>query len=49
MRHNRYEDDIQKKKEYVEQLKAEYVKLVKDIASKAVFARSGKAISNQVH
>ncbi|CAF4685947.1 unnamed protein product, partial [Rotaria sp. Silwood1] len=44
---NNYEQQIQKKKEHVEQLKADYVKLVREIASKAVFARSGKSISNQ--
>lgn len=46
---NEYEQQIQKKKERVEQLKTDYVRLVKDIASKAVFSRSGKAISNQVN
>jgi hypothetical protein len=45
---NEYEQQIQKKKDHVEQLKAEYVRLVKEIASKAVFSRSGKSISNQV-
>lgn len=45
---NSYEQQIQKKKEHVEELKSDYVKLVKDIASKAVFSRSGKSISNQV-
>ncbi|CAF0848126.1 unnamed protein product [Rotaria sordida] len=44
---NNYEQLIQRKKEHVEQLKADYVKLVREIASKAVFARSGKSISNQ--
>ena len=47
-RQNEYEQQIQRRKEHVEQLKSDYVKLVKEIASKAVFARSGKSISNQV-
>lgn len=46
--HNDMENAIQQKKDEVERLKSNYVKLVKEIASKAVFARSGKAISNQV-
>lgn len=45
---NNYEQHIQKKQEYVNELKADYVKLVKDIAARAVFSRSGKSISNQV-
>ena len=45
---NEYEQQIQKKKDHVEQLKSEYVRLVKEIASKAVFSRTGKPISNQV-
>ena len=45
---NEYEQQIQRKKEHVEYLKGEYVRLVKEISSKAVFSRSGKAISNQV-
>ncbi len=45
---NEYEQHIQRKQEHVEQLKADYVRLVKEIASKAVFSRSGKAISSQV-
>ncbi|CAF1213900.1 unnamed protein product [Adineta steineri] len=44
---NEYEQQIQTKKEHVDELKVEYVKLVKQIASKAVFTRSGKSISNQ--
>lgn len=47
-KHNELEQRIQMKKEQVEELKGDYVKLVKEIASKAIFARSGKAISNQV-
>ena len=43
-----YEEQIQMKKDHVEQLRADYVKLVKEIASKAVYSRSGKYISNQV-
>lgn len=43
-----YEQQMQRKKEQVEHLKSEYVKLVKEIASKAVFSRSGKSITNQV-
>lgn len=46
---NEYEYQIDKKKDHVEQLKNDYVRLVKEIASKAVFSRSGKAISNQVN
>ncbi|CAF1170543.1 unnamed protein product [Adineta ricciae] len=42
-----YEEQIQEKKEHVDQLKIEYVRLVKQIASKAVFSRSGKTITNQ--
>lgn len=39
---------IQRKAQSVEKLKLDYVKLVKEIASKAVFARNGKTITNQV-
>ena len=46
---NEYEHQIDKKKDHVEQLKSDYVRLVKEIASRAVFSRSGKAISNQVN
>ncbi|UJR23409.1 hypothetical protein I4U23_026416 [Adineta vaga] len=42
-----YEEQIQEKKEHVDELKTDYVRLVKQIASKAVFTRSGKSISNQ--
>lgn len=45
---NEYEQHIDTKKDHVDQLKSEYVRLVKEVASKAVFSRSGKAISNQV-
>jgi septal ring factor EnvC (AmiA/AmiB activator) len=45
---NEYEHQIQTRKEHVDQLKTDYVRLVKQIASKAVFSRSGKSISNQV-
>lgn len=43
-----YEQQIDTRKDNVEQLKNEYARLVKDVASKAVFSRSGKVISNQV-
>lgn len=43
-----YHEQIDRKQRHVDQLKMEYVKLVKEIASKAVFARTGKTISNQV-
>ncbi|CAF5178898.1 unnamed protein product, partial [Rotaria magnacalcarata] len=48
LKRNSYEQQIQKKKERVEELKSDYVKLVREIALKAVFSRSGKSISNQV-
>ncbi|CAF1655629.1 unnamed protein product [Rotaria magnacalcarata] len=47
LKRNSYEQQIQKKKERVEELKSDYVKLVREIALKAVFSRSGKSISNQ--
>ncbi|CAF3301496.1 unnamed protein product [Rotaria socialis] len=47
LKRNSYEQQIQKKKEQVEELKSDYVKLVREIASKAVFSRNGKFISNQ--
>ena len=43
-----YTLQIQRKAQSVEKLKLDYVKLVKEIASKAVFARNGKTITNQV-
>lgn len=45
---NEYEQQIEHKKDHVEHLKSDYVRLVKEAAAKAVFSRSGKAISNQV-